>query len=284
MGAPIATRLSAAGHDVVAWNRNPAKAARLERRGLRAEPDAALALAHAEVAIVMLSSGPVVDEVLFGRDARARALVPGATLVMMSSIPVATCRRQAAVLAQRGVAYVDAPVSGGERGAIEGRLAIMAGGSERDVDRVAGVLAPLGRLTRIGDVGSGQLAKLANQIIVGVTVAAVAEALHFASSGGADPAAVRVALAGGFAESVVLREHGRRMVERDYAPGGPATYQLKDLRTAREYAAGLGLDLPLLATAEALFAAMIEHGDGELDHSAVIREIARRGPVGQAAA
>jgi 2-hydroxy-3-oxopropionate reductase len=180
------------------------------------------------------------------------------------------------------VRYVDAPVSGGEAGARDGTLTIMAGGDASVVAAVAPVLAPLGRLTRIGPVGSGQLAKLANQIIVGAGVAAVAEALAFARAGGADPGAVRDALIGGFADSTVLREHGRRMVLGDFVPGGSADHQLKDLRTAQAYAEGLRLELPLLAAASALFEAMVRSGDGALDHAGVIREIERQRPSGEA--
>jgi len=288
MGGPMACNLVRAGFDVVAWNRTPARASRLAAPGMRAAATPMLAMRDAQCAIVMLSTGPVVDEVLFQPDATgavpADALVEGSLLIVMSSIPVETCRRQAAYLARRGVQYVDAPVSGGERGALAASLAIMAGGSQAAVARAAPMFAALGRATRIGDVGAGQLAKLANQIIVGVTVAAVAEALHFARAGGADPAAVRAAIEGGFADSAVLRQHGVRMVEGDFVPGGTATFQLKDLVTAHGLAESLGLQLPLLDAARHLFGEMVQNGDGELDHSAVIREIARRGPSPQVAA
>ena len=139
----------------------------------------------------------------------------------MSSIPVETCQAQAARLKPRGVDYVDAPVSGGEPGARDGTLAIFAGGDASVIESLAEVFAPLGRVTRLGPVGTGQMTKLANQIIVGGTMVAVAEALHFATQGGADPAAVRNALMGGFADSKILNLHGERMVKRDFVPGGP---------------------------------------------------------------
>ena len=189
----------------------------------------------------MLSNGPVVEEVLFSPNQTgkmpAEAMAAGSVLVVMSSIPVETCRAQAPRLAARGVGYVDAPVSGGEPGARDGTLAIMAGGEAAVVDGIAEMFSAMGRVTRIGPVGTGQLAKLANQIIVGATVAAVAEALHFAAKGGADPAALRQALMGGFADSKILNIHGERMVERNFVPGGPAAYQLKDMRTAQALAA-----------------------------------------------
>lgn len=288
MGGPMACNLVRAGFDVVAWNRTPARTSRLAAPGMRAVATPAQAMRAARCAIVMLSTGPVVDEVLFRPDVAGvvpvDALAEDSLLIVMSSIPVDTCRRQAAYLARRRVLYVDAPVSGGERGAQAASLAILAGGTLAAVARAAPIFAALGRVTRIGDVGAGQLAKLANQIIVGITVAAVAEALHFARAGGADPAAVRSAIEGGFADSTVLRQHGVRMVEGDFAPGGTATFQLKDLVTADALAGSLGLQLPLLDAARHLFAAMVQNGDGELDHSAVIREIARRGPSPQVAA
>jgi 3-hydroxyisobutyrate dehydrogenase-like beta-hydroxyacid dehydrogenase len=286
MGSRIARRLADSGRRVVAWNRDPAKVQRLEQHGVARALTPAAALGQCDVAIVMLSSGPVIDDVLFSPDHdgdfAANALRPGAIVVVMSSIPVETSRAQAARLARRDVRYVDAPVSGGEAGAREGTLTIMAGGDASVVAAVAPVLAPLGRLTRIGQVGSGQLAKLANQIIVGAGVAAVAEALAFARAGGADPGAVREALIGGFADSRLLREHGRRMVLGDFVPGGSADHQLKDLRTAQAYAEGLRLELPLLAAASELFEAMVRSGDGALDHAGVIREIERQRTSGEA--
>ncbi len=193
----------------------------------------------------MLSNGPVVEEVLFSPDQTGRipaeSLKSGSALVVMSSIPVETCRVQAPRLAARGVDYVDAPVSGGEPGARDGTLAIMAGGEHAVIERLADVFAAMGRVTHIGPVGTGQMTKLANQIIVGGTIAAVAEALHFATRGGADPAAVRRALMGGFADSKILNVLGERMIERNFVPGSPAEYQLKDMRTAQSFAGELGL-------------------------------------------
>jgi len=280
MGGHIARRLAAAGREVIAWNRDISKLRALSAHGVAEAESPIVALTGCDAVIVMLSTGPVVDEVLFGARGGERAPVdvlrPGAVVVVMSSIPVDTSRAQARLLAGRGIDYVDAPVSGGEAGARDGRLAIMAGGRADVIARICPLLAPLGRVTRVGQVGSGQLAKLANQIIVGAGVAAIAEALHFARVGGADPAAVRDALAGGFADSTLLRQHGERMVHGQFAPGGSADHQLKDLRTAESTAAALGLDLVLLTAARSLFEDMVRNGDGGLDHSGVIREVARR--------
>jgi 2-hydroxy-3-oxopropionate reductase len=197
----------------------------------------------------------------------------------MSSIPVETCRRQAESLRQAGVHYVDAPVSGGEAGARQGTLAILAGGDADVVEKLAPVFKPLGRATHLGPVGTGQAAKLANQIIVGGTIIAVAEALHFAARNGADPAKVRSALAGGFGDSKILHLHGTRMVERDFVPGSPAEYQLKDLRTAQNWAKSLALDLTLLNVLAAMFGDMIEHLGPGMDVSGILLEVERRSAI-----
>lgn len=280
MGAPMARRLAAAGFDVAAWNRDPAKAEALGPAGVRPAATARDAVAGAEAVICMLSSGDVCDAVLLGEEGAAAAMDPGATLVVMSSIPVETARGQAAFCAARGLAYVDAPVSGGEKGAQEGTLAIMAGGAAEDVARLAPVFAPLGRVTHVGPAGAGELAKLANQMIVAGTICAVAEALLLAERGGADPAQVRAALLGGFADSAILRQHGDRMVRGDFAPGGPAKHQLKDTSTAKALARSLDLDLPVLAEVDALFAALVAHGGADLDHSAALVELRRRNGLG----
>jgi len=280
MGGHMSRRLAQAGFSVRAWNRSPEKAERLAAFGVRLADNASDAFADADVGIVMLSNGPVVDEVLFSPDAGGRipadALRPRATLVVMSSIPVDFCRAQAERMAPRGVRYIDAPVSGGEPGARDGTLAIMAGGAEDQITELADVFAVLGRVTRIGPVGTGQMTKLANQIIVGGTMVAVAEALHFAASGGADPGAVRQALMGGFAESKILNLHGARMVERNFEPGSPAEYQLKDLRTAQGLAGELGLRLTLLDTLTDIFNDMISHHGNGVDVAGILREVERR--------
>lgn len=270
MGAPMATRLAAAGFPVTAWNRSPEKLARLA--GLAVAPTARAAVERAEVVVCMLSSGQVCDAVLLGPEGAVAAMAPGAVLVVMSSIPVGTARAQAAACAERGIAYVDAPVSGGERGAKDGTLAIMAGGDTAVVEALVPLFAPLGRPTHVGPVGSGQLA---NQLIVASSICAVAEALLLAERGGADPARVREALLGGFADSAVLRQHGLRMVERDFKPGGPAKHQIKDTGTALGLARAQELRLPIAEEVDRLFRSLVEHGGGELDHSAIIVELRR---------
>jgi 3-hydroxyisobutyrate dehydrogenase-like beta-hydroxyacid dehydrogenase len=280
MGAHMSRRLAQAGFSVTAWNRSRDKVEPLASFGVKPAGTPSAAVVDADVVIVMLSNGPVVDEVLFSDDGSGRSPADvfrsGATLVVMSSIPVEFCRIQAERLAPSGIRYVDAPVSGGEVGARDGTLAIMAGGAEDDIAGLADVFAPLGRVTRIGPVGTGQMTKLANQIIVGGTMIAIAEALHFVSQGGANPGAVRKALMGGFAESKILNLHGERMVERNFAPGSPAEYQLKDLRTAQGLAKEMGLQLTLLDTMTNVFGDMISTLGNGVDVAGVLREVERR--------
>jgi 3-hydroxyisobutyrate dehydrogenase-like beta-hydroxyacid dehydrogenase len=285
MGAPMARHLCRAGHAVRVWNRTPDKADALTDAGATRAADPCEAADGADAVICMLSSGPVCDEILLGRycalavpapGGALAAMAPGSVLAVMSSIPVETAQRQAEAATAAGIHYVDAPVSGGERGAVAGTLAIMAGGSPEAFGRAEPILAAMGRPTHVGPAGCGQLAKLANQAIVASTLVTVAEAITFVERGGADPAKVREALLGGFADSTILKQHALRMIARDFAPGGPAKYQVKDTGTAVSHAATLGLTLPVLTLVDRLFAEMIAHGDGDLDHSAVIREIHRR--------
>ena len=280
MGAPMAARLAEAGFSVKVWNRSAEKAAVLAAKGVQPTSTPTEAVVEADVVICMLSSGPVCDEVLLGASGVVSTMKPGAILLVMSSIPVDSARKQAEAAKAHGVAYVDAPVSGGEKGAIEGTLAIMAGGEQRDVDALRPLLNCLGRVTHVGPVGCGSLAKLANQLIVASTICAVAEALTLAEEGGADPAQVRHALLGGFADSTVFRQHGKRMVEGDFRPGGPAKYQVKDTSTALAFARSRGLRLPVGEEVDRLFRSMVEHGAGELDHSGVILEIKRMNAFG----
>jgi len=274
MGGAMARNLAAAGFKVAAWNRSREKSDALGS-GILSVTTAAEAAADADGVVCMLSSGPVCDEILLATDGVLAAMRPGSLLIVMSSIPVETAHLQASVAGEAGVLYVDAPVSGGEKAAIAGTLAIMSGGTTEAFEAAMPLLAAMGRPVHVGPAGAGQLAKLINQGIVATTLVAVAEAMTLAERGGADPLKVREALLGGFADSAILKQHAIRMVARDFVPGGPAKYQLKDTSTAVAHAATLGLALPMLTLVDKLFADMVSHGDGELDHSAIIREIWR---------
>ncbi|WP_420420077.1 NAD(P)-dependent oxidoreductase [Pacificispira sp.] len=280
MGAPMARNLARGGFAVTAWNRSRAKSDALRDSGISVAETAAQAADGADLVIVMLSDGPTCDHVLNDQGDHGAPVLPamasGSRLVVMSSIPVETARDQAERAAARGVGYLDAPVSGGEKGATEATLAIMAGGAQEDFDALRPPFSAMGRPTLVGPAGAGQLAKLANQIIVGNTLATVAEALIFAERGGADPAAVRQALLGGFADSTILQQHGLRMCEGNWTPGGFSKYQLKDLRTAMAFAATLGLDLPVSGVTTGLYEDTVAHGDGDKDQSAVFLELTRR--------
>ena len=276
MGGHMARRIAQAGHDVAAWNRTPAKAEALSAFGVAQASDAAAAARGADAVVCMLSSGPVCDETLIGGGGVLDAMRPGSLLLVMSSIPVATARRHAEAAAERGIDCLDAPVSGGETGARDGTLAIMAGGAQDAFERARPLLEVMGRPTHVGPAGTGQLSKLVNQMIVASTIVTVAEAVLLAERGGADPAKVREALLGGFANSTILRQHALRMIGRDFEPGGPAKYQVKDTTTAVEFGRTVGLELPVLEVVDRLFGDMVAHGDGDLDHSAIIREIGRR--------
>jgi len=271
MGRPMAANLIRAGHQLVVWNRTRHKVEALAGEAKVAD-SAAAAVAGASVVITMLENGPAVDEVLFGQGV-AEALEQGAVVVDMSSISPADAQAHAQKLLALGVEHVDAPVSGGTVGAEQARLTIMAGGPEAVVERIRPVLEVMGRVTRIGPSGSGQLAKLANQAIVGVTIGAVSEALLLAARGGADPAAVREALMGGFAQSRILELHGERMIERAFEPGAPARIQLKDMRMILDQARAENLTLPLAEQAYQAYRALIAQGEGERDHSALLLQL-----------
>ena len=276
MGNHMARNLLEKGNKVCVWNRSPEKAERLTQFGATLAATAVDAARNADFVVCMLSSGPVCDEILLGPAGVLATMKPGSTLIVMSSIPVETARNHAEAAKALGIGYIDAPVSGGEKGAQAGMLAIMAGGETDVVEHARPVLEAMGRPVHIGPSGTGQLSKLVNQMMVASTIAAVAEALLLAERGGADPAKVREALLGGFADSTILRQHGQRMIEGNFVPGGPAKYQIKDTATALALGRGMGLDMPILTLVDRLFTDMVEHGDGDLDHSAIILEFKRR--------
>ena len=273
MGAPMAERLAAAGRDLVLWNRTRAKAEAIAGARVAATP--AAAAQDANVLITMLETGPVVDAVLFAEDGAAAALQRGALVIDMSSSPPPLAREHAARFADRGIGYLDAPVSGGVVGARTGTLAIMAGGSAADFARAKPIFEALGRPTLVGPVGSGQLAKCCNQAIVAITIGAVAEALLLAAASGADPAAVRAALLGGFADSRILELHGKRMIERDFLPGGRARVQLKDQDTILAAAKAAKLRLPLSECVTELYRDLVNQGGSELDQNALLLQLER---------
>lgn len=274
MGKPMAERLVTAGFPVMVWNRTRAKAEPLLAAGAKWGGSSVEAVGGADVVITMLTNAQAVEQVVFESRA-AEAMSKGATAIDMTSTSPPVARDHASKLATRGVHYIDAPVSGGTRGASAGTLAIMAGGDAQTIAELGPVFAAMGNVRHVGPVGSGQLSKLANQLIVAVTIGAVAEAMVLAQKGGADPAAVREALRGGFADSRILTEHGQRMIERNFEPGGLVNNQIKDLDAAKAFADASGVNLPLLTKVRELFHDLRSHFSGELDHSALLLEIER---------
>jgi 2-hydroxy-3-oxopropionate reductase len=271
MGKPMATRLAQAGYALRAWNRTAAKAEALRESGAQPQASVEDAVRDAAIVVSMLEAGPVVARVI---EAALPALQPGALWIDMSSTRPDEARQFQARLAERQVRFVDAPVSGGVPGAEAGSLAIMAGGSEHDFSQAEPVLQVMGKPMRVGPVGSGQVAKLCNQLIVGATINIVAEALLLAQAAGADPAAVREAIRGGFAGSRILDVHGQRMLERNFVPGGQVKSQLKDMHNVLTTAQQVGLTLPFARLAEQQYAALPDEL-GSADHSAALIALER---------
>lgn len=267
MGAPMVRRLAEAGYELTIWNRSPQRAQALADCASIVEKPADVAKG-ADVIIAMLLDGPTTRSV-FVEGGVIEAIAENTILIDMGSVDPKTDQDLAALAAERGSSLIDAPVSGGVVGAEAGTLSIFVGGDVSTFEAAKPILSVLGRPTHLGPVGSGQMTKLANQLIVASTIGAVAEGLRLAEAGGCDPASVREALMGGFADSRILELHGKRMVEGDFAPGGRCAAQLKDINNALAEAARMGLDLPLGISAQGSFRDLVEHHDGaDLDHSA----------------
>jgi len=274
MGGPMAANLLKAEFPLIAWNRTLTKAEALRPSGATIAPSAVAAAEGADIVITILESGPIVETVLFEGKV-AEALKPGALVIDMTSAEPQRARAHAERLKAMGIGYLDAPVSGGTAGAKAGTLAIMVGGSDADFARAKPVFEAMGRPLRVGPAGSGQLAKLCNQIIVSITIEAVAEALLLAAAGGADPALVRQALTGGYADSKIMQIHGGQMLDRKFIPGGPAWTLRKDGRTIRAAAQEFGLTLPLAERTAELFEQLCAHGGEKYDCAAVLLELER---------
>jgi len=273
MGKPMAGHILAGGHELYVHGRRGAPS-ELVAKGAKECKSGAEVARNAEVVIVMVPDTPDVEAVLFGANGVAEGISAGKTVVDMSSIsPIAT-KDFAKRIGERGGAYLDAPVSGGEVGAKNATLSIMVGGPQAVFDKVKPLFELMGKnITLVGGNGDGQTAKVANQIIVALTIEAVGEALLFASKAGADPNKVRQALMGGFASSKILEVHGERMVKRTFNPGFRIELHQKDLNLALSSARALGVSLPNTATAQELFNACVAHGGAKWDHSAMVRAL-----------
>ena len=273
MGTPMAGHLRAAGHELFITTRSKLPAA-LTDAGATACKTAQEVAQAADLIFLMVPDTPDVEMVLFGDKGVAGGLKPGKTVVDMSSIsPIAT-KDFAARINALGCDYVDAPVSGGEVGAKAASLTIMVGASEAAFARVLPLLQLMGKnITHVGGNGDGQTTKVANQIIVALNIAAVSEALVFASKAGADPAKVRQALMGGFASSRILEVHGERMIKRSFNPGFRIALHQKDLNLALQGAKSLGVSLPQTAGAAQLMQACAAQGWDQMDHSALVKAL-----------
>ena len=273
MGAPMAGHLRAAGHTLFVTTRSQVPAA-LVQAGAVTCANAAEVARQADIVFTMVPDTPDVEKVLFGKGGIAEALTPGKTVVDMSSISPMATKEFAARINALGCDYLDAPVSGGEVGAKAASLTIMVGGSEATFARVLPLLQLMGKnITHVGGNGDGQTTKVANQIIVALNIAAVSEALVFASKAGADPAKVRQALMGGFAASRILEVHGERMIKRTFNPGFRIKLHQKDLNLALQGARELGVSLPQTAGAAQLMQACAANGMADLDHSALVKAL-----------
>jgi 2-hydroxy-3-oxopropionate reductase len=271
MGKPMARNLMKSGFELIAHNRSRAAVDELVSEGAEPAASPKEAAASADVIITMLPEDLHVTEVVSGSDGVIESIRADAVLVDMSTISPTTARRLAEMVASRGAHMLDAPVSGGVEAATEATLTIMVGGNAEIFERALPVFQKLGKnINHIGDHGAGQVTKAANQIIVALTLQAVAEAFIFAKKSGVDPAGVRRAIMGGYAQSRILELHGQRMLERNFQPGGKVRFHRKDLEIVLSVAKETGICLPGTSMMAQLFNAVMAHGGSDWDHSAVL--------------
>ncbi|MDO8958066.1 MAG: 2-hydroxy-3-oxopropionate reductase [Deltaproteobacteria bacterium] len=271
MGKPMAGHLVKAGHKVLVYDVNAAAVQELAAKGAVACKSGKEVAEKTGIIIIMVPDTPDVEAVLFGKGGLAEGLKAGSIVVDMSSISPIVTKEFAKRLAAMGVQMLDAPVSGGQVGAENAALSIMVGGDPGVFEKIKPYFELMGKnIVHIGGNGDGQTCKVANQIVVALTIEAVAEALLFASKAGADPVKVRSALLGGFAQSRILDLHGERMIKRTFNPGFRIRLHQKDLNLALQAARSMGLSLPNTATAQELFNAVAAQGGIDLDHSALV--------------
>ncbi|MFA9439151.1 2-hydroxy-3-oxopropionate reductase [Uliginosibacterium sp. sgz301328] len=276
MGRPMVLNLLRAGHRVHVWSRREASLAEVVHAGAVAQASAAQVAAQVDVVISMVADAPDVEQVALGPQGVAEGARQGTVFIDMSTIAPSAARDIAARLHKRGITMLDAPVSGGEKGAIAGTLTIMVGGDESAFARVRPVLEAMGRtITYIGGSGAGQVTKACNQILTGVGIAIVAEALNFARASGVDAARVREAMLGGSAASKVLEDHGQRMLDRNFKPGFKAWMHRKDLKIVLDEAHRMGIPTPASAIIAQLLNALVGAGEGEADSISMLKMLER---------
>ena len=274
MGFPMAKNILKAGYKVRAFNRSKNKAEPLKDFGAEISNSIRELVKESRVVITMLTNDDAVNEVL-GSDEFLNNLKPNSTVIDMSSVKQTTAVNHGKNLKSRKINYLDAPVSGGTIGAEEASLAIMIGGEQIVFESVKDILKSMGNPTLVGPIGCGQVSKLANQIIVGLAIGAVAEAVTLCEKAGADPNKMIKALSGGWADSKVLRTHGKRMIDKDFSPKGKTSSQLKDMNNILECANNYNTQLPISNLVKEMYKSLVENGHGETDHSSLYKEIER---------
>lgn len=274
MGLPMSKNLVKAGYNLTVFNRSKNKAEPLKEFGAKISNTLKDAVDGSDIVITMLTDDTAVDEVM-NNDDFTKNLKSGAIVIDMSSVKPTTATKHGNNLKLKNINYLDAPVSGGTIGAEEASLAIMVGGEQNIFDDAFDILKKMGNPTLVGPIGSGQVSKLANQIIVGLTIGAVAEAVTLCEKAGADPNKMIKALSGGWADSKVLQTHGKRMINKDFTPKGRTSVHLKDMNNILECANNYNTHLPISNLVKEMYKSLVENGHGETDHSSLYKEIER---------
>ena len=274
MGLPMAKNILKSGYKVIAHNRSREKLKPLKQSGAQIATSIGNLVLNSEVIITMLTDDKAVDEVI-GSTEFLNNLKAGSIVVDMSSTKPSTATKHAKNLKLKNIHFLDAPVSGGTIGANDASLAIMVGGEQNTFNKVNKILKSMGNPTLVGPSGSGQVSKLANQIIVSLTIGAVAEAITLCEKAGADPNKMIEALSGGWADSKVLKTHGKRMINKDFFPKGKTSVHLKDMNNIIESANSYNLNLPISKLVKEMYKSLVENGYGEIDHSSLYKEIER---------
>ena len=274
MGLPMAKNILKAGYNLKVFNRTKSKAEPLKEYGAKITNTIQDLVKECDIVITMLTEDVSVDDVMNSSDFLEN-LKSKATVIDMSSVKPSTATKHGNNLKIKNINYLDAPVSGGTNGAEEASLAIMVGGDQKIFDNAIDVLKAMGNPTLVGPVGSGQVSKLANQIIVGLTIGAVAEAITLCEKAGADPNKMIKALSGGWADSKILQTHGKRMIEKDFTPKGRTYTHLKDMNNILDCANSYNTHLPISNLVKEMYKTLVENGHGETDHSSIYKEIER---------
>ncbi len=274
MGLPMSKNIAKAGYNLKVFNRSKKKAEPLKEFGANISNTLKDLVDDSDIVITMLTDDTAVEEVMNNSDFLEN-LKPGAIVIDMSSVKPTTATKYGNNFKSKNINYLDAPVSGGTIGAEEASLAIMVGGDQNIFDDAFDILKTMGNPTLVGPIGSGQVSKLANQIIVGLTIGAVAEAVTLCEKAGADPNKMIKALSGGWADSKVLQTHGKRMIDKDFTPKGRTLVHLKDMNNILECANNYNTHLPISNLVKEMYKSLVKNGHGETDHSSLYKEIER---------